>query len=359
LADIGAAAVAAHAVGSRRLRFRPLAYLALLEAVAGRSARARRLAVAADAEWAGRGRPEARRSPAAAAALAWAHLDRYELEEARDRMSRVREHAIPADAAIVGPLVAVLQCRLLRVRHEYDKAEATMAALVEDRGLPRWVREQVVSEAVRTCFARGAVADGLALLDPDEDGAGWTARLRIAAGADGVVAGVPPPVDTSPDVPPIVAVENGIVRASSALAAGAVPRAVSELAHALELAAPETLRWPFLDAPPPARRLLRMHLELKARGAWLSPSAAAPRPRPATGGEPPSRPQPTPLIQELSEREREVLVHLSEMLSTAEIAATMFISVNTVRTHIRSILRKLSATRRNQAVRRARELGII
>jgi LuxR family maltose regulon positive regulatory protein len=30
-----------------------------------------------------------------------------------------------------------------------------------------------------------------------------------------------------------------------------------------------------------------------------------------------------------------------------------------VRTHIRSILRKLSATRRNQAVRRARELGII
>ena len=37
----------------------------------------------------------------------------------------------------------------------------------------------------------------------------------------------------------------------------------------------------------------------------------------------------------------------------------MFISVNTVRTHIRSILRKLASTRRNQAVRRARELHII
>ena len=46
-------------------------------------------------------------------------------------------------------------------------------------------------------------------------------------------------------------------------------------------------------------------------------------------------------------------------LDGTEIAATMFISVNTVRTHIRSILRKLSATRRNQAVRRARELGVI
>jgi LuxR family maltose regulon positive regulatory protein len=37
----------------------------------------------------------------------------------------------------------------------------------------------------------------------------------------------------------------------------------------------------------------------------------------------------------------------------------MFISVNTVKTHIRSILRKLSVTRRNEAVRRARELNIV
>jgi LuxR family maltose regulon positive regulatory protein len=66
-----------------------------------------------------------------------------------------------------------------------------------------------------------------------------------------------------------------------------------------------------------------------------------------------------PVTQDLSERELEVLTQLAAMLSTAEIAATMFISVNTVRTHIRSILRKLSATRRNQAVRRARELGLI
>jgi len=33
--------------------------------------------------------------------------------------------------------------------------------------------------------------------------------------------------------------------------------------------------------------------------------------------------------------------------------------VNTVRSHVRSILRKLSATRRNEAVRHARELGLI
>ncbi len=37
----------------------------------------------------------------------------------------------------------------------------------------------------------------------------------------------------------------------------------------------------------------------------------------------------------------------------------MFISVNTVRTHVRHILEKLAATRRNEAVRRARELGVV
>ena len=65
------------------------------------------------------------------------------------------------------------------------------------------------------------------------------------------------------------------------------------------------------------------------------------------------------VVQDLSEREMEVLRYLSEMLSTAEIAATMFISVNTVRTHIRSILRKLAVSRRNQAVRKARERGLL
>jgi LuxR family maltose regulon positive regulatory protein len=47
------------------------------------------------------------------------------------------------------------------------------------------------------------------------------------------------------------------------------------------------------------------------------------------------------------------------MLSTAEIAAALFVSVNTVRTHIRSILRKLGVARRNEAVRRGRELHLL
>jgi LuxR family maltose regulon positive regulatory protein len=65
------------------------------------------------------------------------------------------------------------------------------------------------------------------------------------------------------------------------------------------------------------------------------------------------------VVEQLSEREREVLRLLSGMLSTVEIAAEMYISVNTVKTHLRSIYRKLSADHRGEAVRRARQLQLI
>ena len=86
----------------------------------------------------------------------------------------------------------------------------------------------------------------------------------------------------------------------------------------------------------------------------ISPGTTAPQKKP------PVPAQPTPLVVErLSAREREVLAHASEMLSTAEIATEMYLSVNTVKTHLRSIYRKLSATHRSEAVRRAQQLELI
>ena len=64
------------------------------------------------------------------------------------------------------------------------------------------------------------------------------------------------------------------------------------------------------------------------------------------------------VVETLTAKELEVLGHLEELLSTEEIAEKMFVSVNTVRTHVRSILRKLGVSRRNAAVRKARELGL-
>ena len=64
-------------------------------------------------------------------------------------------------------------------------------------------------------------------------------------------------------------------------------------------------------------------------------------------------------VEPLSEREREVLRHVSGMLNTTEVANEMHISIHTVKTHMRNILRKLAVTHRSEAVRRARGLGLI
>ncbi len=70
-------------------------------------------------------------------------------------------------------------------------------------------------------------------------------------------------------------------------------------------------------------------------------------------------PAPEALIEPLSERELEVVHHLNSYLSTPEIADLLVVSVNTVRTHIKSIYGKLGVHGRSGAVKRARELGLL
>jgi len=61
----------------------------------------------------------------------------------------------------------------------------------------------------------------------------------------------------------------------------------------------------------------------------------------------------------LSDREHEVLVCLADGLTTMQIAARLFISENTVKTHIRHILDKLESSNRTEAVGKATQLGLL
>jgi LuxR family maltose regulon positive regulatory protein len=357
LTVLRAAAAAAQTAGSRRLRCRAVGSLALLEALEGHLSRAAQLAGEAEAIAAEEGTDETAREAAAATALAWVHLRRYALVEAREWLgrARARERTPGPDAVGPGPLNAVLQGQQLRLRHEYASAEQVLRPYLHGPRLPRWVAEQVVTEVVRQAVARGHVEEGLSILMDRSHDEPWSLRLRATVG---LLAGDPAtdmPAEASASL--AEAVEATVIRACQLLEAGHVPAAAEELAAALERARPELQRWPFVDTPHQARRLLRTHPRLQAPGAWLNPSSGA-QPRHA-GNSGPAAPVGPEVVQELSDREMEVLRHLAEMLSTAEIAATMFISVNTVRTHIRSILRKLAVSRRNQAVRRAKERGLL
>ena len=61
----------------------------------------------------------------------------------------------------------------------------------------------------------------------------------------------------------------------------------------------------------------------------------------------------------LSKREMDVLRCLAKGMTSAQIASDLFISENTVKTHVRHILEKLEASNRAEAVSRAMQLGII
>lgn len=62
---------------------------------------------------------------------------------------------------------------------------------------------------------------------------------------------------------------------------------------------------------------------------------------------------------QLSDRELDVLKLLAEGYSNQEIADRLFVSLNTIKTHLSNIYVKLRVTRRTQAVQKAQEMGIL
>jgi LuxR family maltose regulon positive regulatory protein len=89
--------------------------------------------------------------------------------------------------------------------------------------------------------------------------------------------------------------------------------------------------------------------------AYLDLGVAPPGPV----GRPAVRPVPAGPPLALSAKELQVLRHLVERLDNREIGAALYISVNTVKTHLQSLYRKLGVESRRQAVERARELGLL
>jgi DNA-binding CsgD family transcriptional regulator len=77
------------------------------------------------------------------------------------------------------------------------------------------------------------------------------------------------------------------------------------------------------------------------------------RPAPAPAGAPPWPGEP------LTHSETRVLRYLPTHMGTPEIAAELFLSANTVKTHLRHLYRKLGAHNRREAVQRARAMGLL
>ena len=128
--------------------------------------------------------------------------------------------------------------------------------------------------------------------------------------------------------------------------------ALTLLTEAIDLAEPENLIRPFLDAGPDLGVLIARHRHIVARqldftGQLLIPAGAQHDAEPGLAGE------------HLTERELIVLRYLPTMLKAGEIAKDLYVSVNTVKSHLRSVYRKLDVTTRRDAVERARDLNLL
>jgi len=118
------------------------------------------------------------------------------------------------------------------------------------------------------------------------------------------------------------------------------------------LAAPERLVRVFLDEGPAVARLARAAAESLGTESGTALSVAL-------GSPPPSRGTPRQPAVILTERELRVLRFLPSHLTNAEIASECFMSVNTVKAHLKNTYAKLGVSSRAETVERARLLGLL
>ena len=355
------AAVAAATAPGRPEPADCVAYLALAEAWRGRLRRAAELADRATALAAcGHQRPGHDRHPAALIARAWVYLERNELREARrcvkqadSALDRTPDELIAAAAYVVAAGGALAEGRASVAVQIITRARS-------GRPIPAWIDQQLSMIQSRACAAAGDIQAALAaanraVSEDSPEAAVTLAHAWAAAGDSDAAARALAPVLAAPGVPDRVRLYAWLADARLGYGRGDRARGHRSLAAGLRLAEPEQLRLPFVLERGWITPVLRRDPELADAHRRLFSVPGPAQPAPAIG------PDQAPALpaEPLSDREREVLRHISGMLSTAEVASEMYISVNTVKTHLRAIYRKLAAAHRGEAVRRARQLELI
>jgi len=242
----------------------------------------------------------------------------------------------------------------------FQAAERLAGSLVTPHTLAPRLRSHLLQTLVRTGETQ-RVEQALADLDGAERGRGEIrlaeASLRLAQDdPTAAVTVLAPVIDGSVVMPNahLWEVQAFLLQAIAGDALGDAGAARRALEQALDRAAPEGLLFPFLYDPEPG--LLDRHRRGGTAHAGLIAEIlnvlAGQKP-----GSPPAGPQ--HLREPLSHAEARVLRYLPTKLSVPEIAGELYLSVNTVKTHMRHLYDKLGVHRRHEAVEQARALGLL
>lgn len=236
--------------------------------------------------------------------------------------------------------------------------------MIGDRPPPEFVMEWLGLAEAEAALAVGDPKDALSGLSQAGAPRWWTAQQSVCMARAWLAVNDVPRAERSlsaaraaADDPgnPVAATEVWLARALVADRLRDDGRAVQAIRRAVQIAAPEGIVRPFalfdrIRVPLLLGRLSGLDAATAAFVARLR-SADSPATQPA-GDQ-------MPLAEPLTERELAVLQLLPSMQSNLEIAEEMFVSVNTVKVHLKTLYRKLDVPNRRTAVRRSRTLGLI
>ena len=364
---LGAALDLSRRTGLRTMAASVLGELALLDVGRGSLRRAVELATDAveDAEVVGT--TVGTSSVGAELALGWVQLVWDDLGAAERHLGRA---AAAADVAgdRGGRLAAAALWSLVRGSRGPRDAGAALAELrgrtidLDEWQPPLSLAPILETAEARLLAARGDVEGARSVLDRKASRSGESAAIALLRARLALTDGNPEAALEILERRPEEQVTSFGLRIEAFVLTAVALHAVHDdegagaaLENALALAGPNSYRRPFLDGGSAVQVLLEQRIrwgtahrsfagELLAAFRQRAPSVAVTR---------------AELLEPLSGREQSVLRFLPTMMSNAEIASELFLSVNTVKTHLKSIYRKLGATRRRDAVERARRVELL
>jgi ATP/maltotriose-dependent transcriptional regulator MalT len=278
------------------------------------------------------------------------HLDRAEAH--LDQLMRIVDHGRRPLLEMTGQLILA---RLASARG--DDSDVALHLQQARQAVPN-ATAVVVAHIDRVELRHALRSDGpnveplLQRLPPSPQTDLLAARVRLASedheGAQGFLSRTP--ILTTPRLQ----IEHGILSAM-ATAQSDTSLAQPQLQDALTLAEASGFQQSVVNEGPRLWTLLKSLPTRGRLGEYVARLLSA-----ADGVVPPPRaPNQDTLIEPLSDRELTVLRYLASKLNGTEIADTLYVSVNTVRSHIKAIYRKLGVNNRAEAVRHGESLGLI
>jgi LuxR family transcriptional regulator, maltose regulon positive regulatory protein len=250
------------------------------------------------------------------------------------------------------------------LRSSLSDTSYSVASEIREIWSARWpghVQPQLAAMALlaeqRLAYAAGVTVWGVEVADRCRKLLGDTAELQVLRAVDQAYRGrtrsarqllAPVLTGATRSTSVMTDIEAWLWEARLAHRAGERQRADAALAEAIALAAPRGVLRPLLSGGREAAELLS-----RSSGRFGHSEDFAARARSALRADGPSA------GALLTTRELELLTELPSMRTAEEIAASLYVSVNTVKTHMRGIYRKLGVSNRRQAVVLARRRGLL